>query len=191
MSATTPPLPACHHPGVIRHADPGRDAQACARIYAPYVRDSVISFEEEVLGEAEMAARISRIQRTHPWLVAERDGAVAGFAYGAPHRERAAYRWAADVSVYVDSAQHRQGIGRRLYEELFELLRAQGLRVACAGVTLPNDASVRLHERLGFEPVGVYRRIGFKAGAWHDVGWWQLFLGSGDTPPEEPRPPVG
>ena len=114
---------------------------------------------------------------------------VVGFAYGAPHRERAAYRWTADVPVYVDSAHHRRGFGRQLYEALFELLRRQRLQIACAGVTLPNEGSVRLHEALGFEPVGVYRGIGYKAGAWHDVGWWQLRLDATEGPPPEPLPP--
>jgi phosphinothricin acetyltransferase len=122
--------------------------------------------------------------------VAERDGRVTGFAYASPHRARAAYRWAADVTVYVDAAHQRLGIGRTLYESLFELLRRQGLRILCAGVTLPNDASVALHEAFGFVHVGVYRDIGWKDGSWRDVGWWQLDLGApaGDPPPE-PLPP--
>jgi L-amino acid N-acyltransferase YncA len=179
--------------GVIRSADPARDAAACAAIYAPYVADSVVSFEEAVPDAALLAARIARIAATHPWLVCERDGAVVGFAYGARHRERAAYRWAADVSVYVDPAHHGQGVGRALYEELFERLRTQRLRIACAGITLPNAASVGLHEALGFELVGIYRGIGWKAGAWRDVGWWQLRLltdGGDDAPPPEPLPPA-
>ena len=172
-----------------RHADPERDAAACAAIYAPYVLEGVASFEESPPSAEAMGRRIATASRTHPWLVAERDGQVAGFAYGAPHHERAAYRWAADVSVYVDSAHHRHGIGRQLYERLLTLLRQQGFHVACGGVTLPNDASVRLHEALGFEAVGVYRAIGYKAGAWHDVGWWQLRLERIDGPPAEPRGP--
>ena len=137
-----------------------------------------------------MAARIAQTQATHPWLVAEQEGEVAGYAYGCPHRSRAAYRWAADVSVYVAEAQRGQGLGRALYEELIERLRRQGFQVACAGITLPNEASVRLHERLGFTPVGVYRRIGWKSGAWRDVGWWQLELQpAGGEPPPEPLPP--
>lgn len=176
---------------MIRPADPVRDAAACAAIYAPYVHGSVVSFEEAVPGADEIAARIARLGASHAWLVCERDGRVAGFAYGSPHRERAAYRWAAEVSVYVDPAHHRQGIGRALYEALFARLRARRLAVVCAGVTLPNDASVALHESLGFEPVGVYRAIGWKAGAWHDVGWWQLRMLAPDDaagPPPEPLP---
>jgi L-amino acid N-acyltransferase YncA len=172
---------------VIRAADPDRDAAACAAIYAPYVLDGVASFEEVAPDAGETAARMRRVMATHPWLVAEREGRVAGFAYGSRHRERAAYRWACDVTVYVDPARQRAGVGRALYEALFPLLRAQGLHVACAGITLPNPASVGLHEALGFEPVGIYRNIGFKAGAWHDVGWWQRQLLPCDAPPPEPR----
>jgi len=176
---------------LVRHADAAADAAACAAVYAPLVRDTVISLEELPPSRTEMEARIQRISRTHPWLVAEDAGALAGFAYASPHRERAAYRWAADVSVYLDPAHHRRGIGSTLYRTLFELLVRQGVQVVCAGVTLPNEPSVALHEALGFKPIGIYRRIGFKAGAWWDVGWWQLELVSTDAgPPPEPGPPA-
>jgi phosphinothricin acetyltransferase len=176
---------------LIRHADPGRDAAACAAIYGPFVRDTVASLEEVAPDERELAERIKRISLTHPWLVAEVDGAVAGFAYASEHRQRASYRWAADVAVYLDPAYHRRGIGRALYDQLLKLLVRQGLRIACAGITLPNDASVALHEAFGFQPIGVYRRIGWKAGAWRDVGWWQLELvAPGAGPPAEPGPPA-
>lgn len=175
----------------IRVADSERDAAACTEIYAPHVEASPTSFEERAPGEVELARRIERILRTHPWLVAEREGAVVGYAYACPHRERLAYRWAVDVSVYVAAAERGHGIGRRLYEELFERLRRQGFRIACAGITLPNETSVALHENLGFVPVGVYRRIGWKADAWWDVGWWQLDLAPNETdPPPEPLVPV-
>jgi L-amino acid N-acyltransferase YncA len=163
---------------VLRHADPSSDAAACAAIYELFVRDSGVSFEDEPPDEQEMAERIARIGLTHPWLVVELEGGVAGFAYGSPHRARRAYRWAADVAVYVDPAHQRRGLGLMLYGPLLALLRRQRLRVACAGITLPNEASVGLHESLGFVPVGVYERIGWKAGAWRDVGWWQLQLGA-------------
>jgi phosphinothricin acetyltransferase len=179
----------CEDRSVIRHAEADRDAPACAEVYAQYVRGSVVSFEETPPTAEQMATRIARIQATHPWLVAERDGRVVGFAYGSLHHERAAYRWAADVSVYVHSAHHRLGLGRALYQALLAMLREQRLQIACAGVTLPNDASVGLHEALGFERVGVYRQIGYKAGAWHDVGWWQLRLTEADGPPAEPLAP--
>jgi L-amino acid N-acyltransferase YncA len=132
-----------------------------------------------------MGRRIASHTSTHAFLVDERGGEVVGFAYANPHRERAGYRWAADVSVYVDSKHRGQGVGRELYEALIGLIERQGVRRLLAGIALPNDASVRLHESLGFEPVGVYRRIGWKLGAWHDVGWWQLDLGEVDAAPPE------
>jgi L-amino acid N-acyltransferase YncA len=172
---------------ILRTADPQADAAACAAIYAPNVEACATSFEERVPTVAELQTRIERTLATHPWLVAEVDGQVRGFARACSHRSRAAYRWAVDVSVYVAASDRGRGHGRRLYEELFEQLRDRNFQVACAGVTLPNEASVALHEALGFVPVGVYRRIGWKAGAWRDVGWWQLELRSpGDGPPAEP-----
>jgi phosphinothricin acetyltransferase len=176
---------------VIRHADPDRDAAACAAVYAPFVSGSAASFEDRSPSAEEIAGRIRHYSATHGWLVAERDGAVVGFAYGCPHRERAAYRWAADVSVYISADHHGGGIGRTLYGALLALLTQQGMQVACAGITLPNEASVALHESFGFEPVGVYRRIGWKAGAWRDVGWWQLeLMPASDSPPSEPGLPA-
>lgn len=175
---------------VIRHADPARDAGACAAIYAPFVRDTAVSFEEQAPDEREFARRIEQGSRTHPWLVADRDGTVVGYAYGSPHRERSAYRWATDVAVYVAEGQRRSGVGRTLYERLLSLLARQGFHVACAGITLPNEASVALHEAVGFKPVGVYRRIGFKCGRWCDVGWWQMELAPDDgRAPAPPGPP--
>ncbi|HEY4278170.1 MAG TPA: GNAT family N-acetyltransferase [Conexibacter sp.] len=173
---------------MARPADPSRDAAACAAIYAPFVADTAVTFDEQAPDAATMAATIETLSRTHAFLVAERDGRVAGYAYAGPHRERAAYRWATTVTIYLDPAFHRQGIGRELYSELFERLRQRGFLIAAAGITLPNDASVGLHESFGFELVGIYRSIGWKAGAWRDVGWWQLQLAEPDaTPPTEPR----
>jgi L-amino acid N-acyltransferase YncA len=177
---------------VIRHADPALDGAACAAIYAPYVLDSVASFEERAPDAAEMAERIGRVTARYPWLVAEHDGTQRGYAHATEHRSRAAYRWAAEVAVYVAADHHRRGLGRALYDALFELLGRQGLQVALAGITLPNDASVGLHEACGFKPIGVFHRIGWKAGAWWDVGWWELELISPtDGPPPEPEPPRG
>jgi phosphinothricin acetyltransferase len=175
---------------LIRHADPGRDAAACAAIYRPFVLETAVSFEERAPDEREIAERIEQASRTHAWLVAEQERDVVGFAYAEPHRERAAYRWAADVAAYVAEDSRRHGVGRALYGRLLPLLATQGLHVACAGIALPNDASVALHEACGFSLVGVYRRIGFKAGAWRDVGWWQAELRPpGPVPPAEPGPP--
>jgi phosphinothricin acetyltransferase len=173
---------------MIRSADAREDAAACAVIYAPYVEDGPTSFEEEAPTAGEMTARIEEMAATHPWLVAEEAGEVVGFAYACRHRSRPAYRWAVDVSVYVAAGHQRYGPGRRLYAQLLDELRERGFRVACAGITLPNEASVALHESFGFEPVGVYRGIGWKAGAWRDVGWWQLELApAAEGPPAEPR----
>ncbi len=175
----------------IRRADPLRDAGACAAVYAPHVIDGVASFEEVPPSADEMAERIARLAPTHPWLVNDRDGEVVGYAYASPFHPRAGYRWAVDVAVYVRPDHHRSGVGRRLYGHLLDRLRAQGFRTACARITLPNDASVGLHEALGFAFVGVHPRIGFKAGAWHDVGWWQIDLAPDrDGAPTEPAPPA-
>jgi phosphinothricin acetyltransferase len=122
-----------------------------------------------------------------PWLVAERDGGVTGYAYASPHRARAAYRWGADVSVYLDERERGRGSGRALYGALLPVLRDLGYTGAYAGITLPNPASVALHESMGFSLVGVYRRVGYKLGGWHDVGWWQLVLA--DPLPEVPAEP--
>ena len=169
---------------LVRPAVPERDAAACAAIYAPHVDPGAASFEERPPDAAELARRI---RSAHAWFVAEDDdGTVAGFAYASPHRDRAAYRWAVDVAAYVGDAHQGRGVGRALYAELLGVLRRRGFKSACAGITLPNDASVALHESSGFEPVGVYRQIGFKAGKWRDVGWWQIILTSDDTPPAGP-----
>src|SRR4051794_8871944 len=172
----------------IRDADPARDGGACAAIYAPHVEGSAVSFEERAPDATEMAARIQRYAASHAWLVAERAGQVVGYAYATAFNERPAYRWSTSVSVYLAEDARGQGVGRALYEALFERLRERGFRKACAGITLPNEASVALHERLGFELVGVNREIGWKDGAWRDVGWYQLELApASGGPPPEPR----
>jgi L-amino acid N-acyltransferase YncA len=159
----------------IRIAEPA-DARGVAEIYAPAVAASPISFETEVPTGREMEVRITTALAFAPWLVCVDGEHVDGYAYASRHRERAAYRWCVDVSVYVHDRCRRAGVGRALYTSLLALLRLQGFYGAHAGITLPNEASVRLHESLGFEPVAVYPRVGFKCGAWHDVGWWQLAL---------------
>ena len=163
------------------------DGAACAAIYAPYVTDTAITFEYEPPTPAEMAERIAKAQQRHAWLVAEDDGRVVGYAYGGQYKERAAYRWACEVSVYLEPGRRRSGAGRALYEALFERLVVRGFRTAVAGMTLPNPASEGLHRALGFEPIGVYRGIGWKHGRWHDVAWTQKVLATGDGPPPEPR----
>ena len=152
------------------------DAEVIQAIYAPAVTESVISFEEVAPSVAEMAARIEAYGRDYPYLVAERDGLVVGYAYGSKHRERAAYRHSADVAVYVAQAARGSGVGRALYDDLLPRMAAQGVHAAFAGITLPNAGSERLHESVGFELVGIYREVGFKFGRWLDVGWWQRRL---------------
>ena len=165
---------------MIREAT-AADAAACARIYAPYVTGSVVSFEAQPPSPGEMARRIGQ---AHLWLVAEEHGEVQGYAYGGPHQQRAAYRWAADVSVYLDPRHQGRGLGRALYTSLFGGLADLGVCVVCAGVALPNPASEALHRSMGFEVVGTYRRIAFKAGRWIDTRWYQRDL----RPPGEPPP---
>jgi phosphinothricin acetyltransferase len=173
---------------VVRYADPDNDAAACAAIYAPHVEGGVASFETVAPDAGEMRTRIRHAGSRHPWLVCERDGEITGYAYASPHHERAAYRWAVDIAVYVGEEHQRRGVGRELYGALLGRLEEQGLRMACAGIALPNPGSVALHESMGFVPVGIYRDIGWKAGAWHDVGWWQRGLGDASRPPAEPLP---
>ncbi len=169
----------------VRPAEP-RDAMACAAIYAPYVSDTAVSFELEPPSEGEMAERIATSARTHAWLVLEAGEEVVGYAYGAPFHRRAAYRWACEVSVYLEMGRRRTGGGRALYQALLPRLAERGYLTAIAGMTLPNEASVGLHGAMGFEPVGTYRRIGYKLGRWHDVAWVQLELAEGGDPPAEP-----
>jgi L-amino acid N-acyltransferase YncA len=163
-----------------------RDARAIADIYRPSVESSATSFELAPPGEQEMERRLAATLVDSPWLVCERGGEVLGFAYGGKHRDRAAYRWSVDVSVYILDGHHRRGVGRSLYVSLLALLRLQGFYAAHAGITLPNAGSVGLHESLGFCPVGVYRAVGYKFGAWRDVGWWQLPLREREGSPAPP-----
>ncbi len=159
----------------IRDATPA-DAGAIQAIYAPIVRDTAIAFETDVPTVPEMAARIEAILKTHVYLAAERAGEVIGYAYASQHRTRAAYRTSVDVTVYVDERARGLGVGKALYGALLPRTAARGFHAAFAGITLPNAGSVALHEAVGFEHVGVYRQVGFKLGAWRDVGWWQRLL---------------
>ncbi|SES83035.1 GNAT family N-acetyltransferase [Geodermatophilus poikilotrophus] len=167
------------------------DAAACARIYEPYVRDTVVSFELEPPTAAEVAGRIAAALARHAWVVLEDDGRVVGYAYGSTFNARAAYDWSTSVSVYTETGRRRTGAGRALYTALFDRLAARGFRTALAGVVLPNDASVGLHAAMGFEPVGTFRRVGWKLGHWHDVAWSQRPLGTGPGEDDDPPAPPG
>ncbi len=164
---------------IIRDALPA-DAAAIAEIYRPIVERTTISFELDAPDAAEIRSRIRRVTRIYPWLVAADSGAVIGYAYATQHRERAAYASSLDVSVYVDGAVRGRGVGSSLYATLFRLLEQAGtFHRAFAGIALPNDASVALHTKHGFEPVGTYREVGRKFGRWIDVAWWQRELRNG------------
>ena len=162
------------------------DAAAVAAIYGPIVQHTTISFETDPPDAAEIRGRIEKTLATLPWLIAEDPvGAVCGYVYASKHRERAAYQWSVDTTVYVRDDMRGRGVGRTLYGRLLPLLAELGYRQAFAGVALPNAGSVGLHEALGFEPIGVYRNVAFKRGAWHDVGWWQKSLHESDSPPAD------
>ncbi len=171
---------------MIRLARP-EDAQAMLDIYAPVVRETFISFELEPPTEKEMRERVTSTLATHPWLVYEHGGRLAGYAYASRHRDRLAYQWSVDVSCYMHPQFRGQGIGGQLYRALLKILKAQGFQNAYAGIALPNEASVRLHESVGFERIATYHEVGYKNGAWRDTGWWECRLG--DAQPD-PRPPV-
>lgn len=192
--------PKSEHPPTIRLAQE-EDAAAIAAIYAPYCETSAISFETVPPSPDEMAKRIRTVSAVRPWLVLEVDDAacqaeaqgeegerrLVGYAYATPHHERAAYQWSVSTAIYVSGAHHRRGVGRALYTTLFELLRYLGYFKATAGVTLPNPASVGLHEAFGFTWVGVYRQIGHKLGAWHDVAWFEADVQPVTDNPAPPR----
>jgi len=162
------------------------DAASIRDVYAPYCEHTPITFEEVTPSLEEMRQRIRKVTAQYPWLVCECDGVVMGYAYGSQHRERAAYRWSVEVGVYVAEGRQRSGLGGALYTALLHLLAQQGYHRAFGGITLPNPASVGLHEALGFKPVGIYHGIGYKSGAWRDVGWWELALSASDGKPAEP-----
>jgi L-amino acid N-acyltransferase YncA len=169
----------------IRTATP-KDAPALLSIYAPYVRDTAVSFETEVPSLAQFEGRITKAVDTWSWIVAEREGQVLGYAYGGMHRERAAYQWVVETSVYIDPCAQGQGLGKALYTELLSRLAERGFCSAMAVVVLPNAASVRLHESMGFRPIGLVERSGWKFGAWHDTAWLQCQLR--DAPPPVSAP---
>lgn len=164
------------------------DAASMIGWYGPLITETAISFETQPLTLDALEQRMDAIQARYPWLVCELDGALAGFSYAGPHRPRPGYLWSVETAIYVAAEHRRRGVARALYTSLLSLLRLQGFQSAYAGITLPNESSVALHESLGFEPVGVYRNAGYKLGKWHDAGWWQIQIR--DDPPDDPRPPL-
>jgi phosphinothricin acetyltransferase len=164
------------------------DGPALARIYAPAVTEYTTSFESDAPDGVEMSRRVERLLARTPWLVCESQSEVIGYAYAGPHRDRWSYQWSVEVSAYVAADAHRRGVARALYTSLFAVLVAQGFRNAYAGITLPNPASEKLHEAVGFTPVGTYRGIGYKFGAWHDVLWMERALAPRVPDPLPPIP---
>lgn len=161
------------------------DAEQVHAIYAPIVRETAISFEWDVPTVAEIGRRIETVLAFRPWLVLEEAGELLGYTYASVFRERAAYQWGTEVSVYVRADVSGRGLGRTLYGALFDVLRLQGFCTAVAGATLPNEATERLHRRMGFSEIGRYPGAGFKFGRWHDVVFWYLRL---RELPQQPRP---
>ena len=163
-------------PGIVIRDAVDTDAAACAAVYAPYVVGTTVSFEEQPPDAEEMTRRIVAAQDRHAWLVAERDGRVVGYAYGGPWRSRAAYQHTCEVSVYVGADAQGGGVGRALYTALLDRMRELGMHTALGGTAMPNDASERLHDALGFEVIGTFREVGRKRGRWCDVRWFQKLL---------------
>jgi L-amino acid N-acyltransferase YncA len=174
--------------GHVRSAS-RQDAAACVAIYRPYVQHTAISWEIEVPTVGEMATRIAAARDTHEWLVLERDGQIIGFAYGHALHRLPAFQWSAETGIYVEIGQHRAGAGRMLYTQLLRRLTERGYRRAFAGITQPNEASIGFHRSFGFQDAGLYRRVEWKHGSWHDVAWMQLeLLGTAD--PDRPPSPI-
>ncbi len=163
------------------------DAESILEIYAPYIENTSYTFETEVPTIDSFKERIISYLQNWPWLVYEIDGIVAGYAYGSKHRERIAYQWSVESSVYIHDDFQRTGIARALYTALIDILKLQGFRNLYAVINLPNDKSVAFHEKLGFEYFATYKNVGYKLGKWKNVGWWQLQL---NEYTDEPLPPV-
>jgi L-amino acid N-acyltransferase YncA len=169
----------------LRIAKP-EDAAGILAIYAPYIENTSFTFETEVPAAAAFAERISHYLENWPWLVVEDNGVIAGYAYASRYRERVAYQWSVECSVYIHADYHRRGLARVLYETLFVILTKQGFRNVYAVINLPNDKSVALHERLGFNYFATYEQVGYKLGQWKNVGWWRLILNEFGDEPEAP-----
>jgi phosphinothricin acetyltransferase len=166
----------------IRQVKP-EDATAILAIYAPYISGTPVTFEETIPSADEMAARIESIRHNLPFLVCEADGKIAGYAYATNYRNRSAYRWTCELSVYVHPEYRRKKVGTLLYNCATRILRYQGIRMALAAITIPNPESTRFHERFGFMKTAEFHQVGFKQGSWHTVGWWELDLNPGMKEP--------
>jgi L-amino acid N-acyltransferase YncA len=162
------------------------DAPSILDIYAPYIEKTSFTFETEVPSIDSFKERITSYLQNWPWLVCEIDGIVAGYAYGSRHRERIAYQWSVESSVYIHDDYQRRGIAEALYAALINILKFQGYRNLYAVINLPNDKSVSFHEKLGFEYFATYKNAGYKLGKWKNVGWWQLQLNEYSMDPEPP-----
>ncbi len=160
---------------MIRSAT-GKDASAIAAIYNHYIKNTVVSFEEQPISSEEMAGRIESVVPDFPWLILEEAGEVLGYAYASRWNGRCAYRYSAESSVYLDPGAVGRGAGTSLYERLLAELQRMGLHTVIGGIALPNPASVALHEKFGFKKVAHYEEVGFKYERWIDVGYWQLKL---------------
>lgn len=169
----------------IRFAAP-KDASGILSVYAPFIKDTAVSFETVVPTIAEFEKRIETISESFPYLVCENDGNIVGYAYASAHRERAAYQWSVDLSIYIDPAYHRKRVATALYTALLALLKQQGYHAAFAGITVPNSASESFHKAFGFREVGIFENVGYKLGQWRDVKWMQLDLCEDKSAPDTP-----
>jgi len=162
------------------------DSESILKIYAPYIENTSYTFETDVPTVDSFKERISSYLQNWPWLVCEVNGVIAGYAYGAKHRERLAYQWSVESSVYIHDDYQRMGVARALYTALIGILKLQGFRNLYAVINLPNDKSVSFHENLAFEYFATYENVGYKLGRWKNVGWWQLQLNEYSLKPEPP-----
>lgn len=164
------------------------DAFSILGIYAPYIVNSSYTFETEVPDLNSFKERINLYLQSWPWLVCEVNGIVAGYAYGARHRERIAYQWSVESSIYIHDDHQKAGVATALYASLIEILKLQGFRNVYAVINLPNEKSVGFHEKMGFEYFATFKKVGYKLGKWKDVGWWQLQLNEYSSNPASPIP---
>lgn len=170
---------------IIRIATP-QDASSILDIYQPYIEDTSFTFETEVPSVSDFQKRIEDYLLQWPWVVCEENGRIAGYAYGAKHRERKGYQWCVESSIYIHDDYLKRGVGKALYESLLKILEKQGYRNVYAVINLPNERSVQFHEKCGFSFFALYPNVGYKLGQWKNVGWWQINLNEYNLEPEPP-----